>query len=54
MFPAASKVLWLPSVKRTSHLVDDLKTYRPVLGHSFISNLDECVVAKQLLEYLRP
>ena len=39
-----------PFIKETTLLVDDLKTYPPVSGLSFISKLVEWVVAKQLLK----
>ena len=39
-------------IKKASLLADDLKNYRPLSGLSFTSKLVDCVVSKQLLEYI--
>ena len=41
-----------PLIKKANLPSDDLKNYLPLSGLSFISNLVECVVAKQLLEHI--
>ena len=39
-------------IKKASLPVEDLKSYRPVFGLSFISKLVELVVAKQLVDHI--
>ena len=46
------KAVVTPPIKKASLPVEDLKNYRPVSGHSFISKLVECVVAKQLVDHI--
>ena len=46
------KAVVTPLIKKASLPVEDLKNYRPVSGLSFISNLVECVVAKQLVDHI--